>query len=61
MLEHRIATLVSPGVTRHVVICSETGRTARLAVATLAGMGYEGVSALWGGLAAWQGLLEGGG
>jgi len=57
-LETRIAKYVDPRTISHIIVCSATGNTARLAAATLSGMGYEGVVALHGGFQAWQGPVE---
>jgi rhodanese-related sulfurtransferase len=52
-IEFRIAALV-PNPTIPVVVYDEGGKRAELAAATLANLGYFGVSVLEGGLAAWK-------
>lgn len=52
-LELRIGTLVPVQTTAIAVTCSD-GRNAALAGATLKALGYQDVSVLDGGMAAWQ-------
>lgn len=59
-LENAVGSLVDPATTKSIVMVSGTGRTARVAAATLMSMGYEGVVVLEGGFQSWQGAVESG-
>lgn len=58
VLETQIGKLIDLASTQQIIVYSGTNRRARLAAATLVGMGYEGVSVLDGGFQRWQGATE---